>query len=51
MNGELVGEWRRSAVGGQEFQYAAAWLTAAAAVVGTDRGAAVDRATTSHRMS
>jgi serine/threonine-protein kinase HipA len=31
MNGELVGEWRRSAVGGQEFQYAAAWLTAAAA--------------------
>jgi serine/threonine-protein kinase HipA len=31
MNGELVGEWRRSAVGAQEFQYAAAWLTAAAA--------------------
>lgn len=31
MNGELVGEWRRSAAGAQEFQYAAAWLTAAAA--------------------
>ncbi len=31
MNGELVGEWRRSATGAQEFQYAAAWLTAAAA--------------------
>ena len=31
MNGELVGEWRRSAVGAHEFQYAAAWLTAAAA--------------------
>jgi len=31
MNGELVGEWRRAAAGGQEFQYAAAWLTAAAA--------------------
>jgi serine/threonine-protein kinase HipA len=31
MNGELVGEWRRSAAGTQEFQYAAAWLTAAAA--------------------
>jgi serine/threonine-protein kinase HipA len=31
MNGELVGEWRRAAAGTQEFQYAAAWLTAAAA--------------------
>jgi len=31
MNGELVGEWRRSAAGAQEFQYAAVWLTAAAA--------------------
>src|SRR5471032_2647257 len=31
MNGELVGEWRRSSTGAQEFQYAAAWLTAAAA--------------------
>ena len=31
MNGEPVGEWRRSATGTQEFQYAKAWLTAAAA--------------------
>jgi serine/threonine-protein kinase HipA len=31
MNGELVGEWRRSAAGAQEFQYAAEWLTAGAA--------------------
>lgn len=31
MNGELVGEWRRSATGAQEFAYAKAWMTAAAA--------------------
>ena len=31
MNGELVGEWRRSAAGAQEFQYAAAWLMATVA--------------------
>ncbi|HKI70157.1 MAG TPA: HipA domain-containing protein, partial [Verrucomicrobiae bacterium] len=31
MNGELVGEWRRSAAGAQEFAYAAQWLTAKAA--------------------
>jgi len=30
MNGELVGEWRRSAAGAQEFEYAATWLTASA---------------------
>ncbi len=30
MNGELVGEWRRSAAGTQVFEYAPTWLTAAA---------------------
>src|SRR5437867_3072917 len=27
MNGELVGEWRRPAGGGQEFLYAESWLS------------------------
>ncbi len=31
MNGEHVGEWRRSASGGQEFVYAGSWLSSRAA--------------------
>ncbi len=31
MNGERVGEWRRSSVGGQEFLYAESWLASSAA--------------------
>src|SRR5215471_4025589 len=31
MNGELVGEWRRPAGGGQEFLYAESWLASPAA--------------------
>jgi len=31
MNGEHVGEWRRSPGGGQEFAYAESWLTSSAA--------------------
>ncbi len=31
MNGELVGDWRRPASGGQEFLYAATWLASPAA--------------------
>lgn len=31
MNGEHVGEWRRSSVGGQEFLYAESWLASSAA--------------------
>ena len=31
MNGELVGEWRRPAGGGQEFLYAESWLSSTAA--------------------
>lgn len=31
MNGERVGEWRRSSIGGQEFLYAESWLASSAA--------------------
>jgi serine/threonine-protein kinase HipA len=31
MNGERVGEWRRSSAGGQEFAYAESWLSSKAA--------------------